>query len=384
MNWVDEVIVVLVVIQAVRGRSRGALVQFGGIAGMVIGYLLGVIIAPSISSTVTHARWRPILALAIVTVASLLFSHFGTMLGAYVRQALKFLKIGVIDSVAGIVLGGAATLVVCWLFAGLVGATSWSGLDRGIQRSEIVATMDSFMPSPASLEARVQALFRYGDFPSVFANVVAPTLAGPVPTARLSKVVTSLSGPVNVVKVIARGGCANDHQGTAFFVGAHTAITNAHVIAGSTNITIAGEVAYVALFDPRNDIAVLRVPSLSESSTVLNTTTPSSGRSAEVVGYPGGHTRTGSPAIVRGEITAISRDIYSTSSFSRTVLVVNAQIAPGSSGSPVFVGARVVGVIFAKSYGQELTAYAVPASIVRHDFIVASAKGTVSTQTCVY
>ncbi len=384
MNWVDEVIVVLVVIQAIRGRSRDALVQIGSIAGMIVGYLLGVIIAPSISSAVTHARWRPILALAIVILASLLLSHFGAMLGAYVRRALQFLKIGVIDSVAGIVIGGAATLVVCWLFAGLVGATSWNGLDRGIQQSEIVAAMDTFMPSPASLEARVQALFRYGDFLSVFANIVAPTLAGPLPTARLSKVVTSLGGPANVVKVIARGGCANDRQGTAFFVDAHTAVTNAHVVAGSTNITVAGEVAYVALFDPRNDIAVLRVPSLSESSTILDATTPSSGRSAEVVGYPGGHTRTGSPAIVRGEITATSRDIYSTTSFSRTVLVVNAQIAPGSSGSPVFVGARVVGVIFAKSYGQQLTAYAVPASIVRHDLIAVPAKGTVSTQSCVY
>ena len=350
---------------------------------MVVGYLLGIIIAPSFSSTVTHARWRPILALAIVIVASLLFSHFGAMLGAYVRRALQFLKIGAIDSVAGIALGAVATLVVCWLFAGLLSATSWGGLDRGIQHSEIVKTMDNFMPSPASLEARVQALFRYGDFPSVFANVIAPTLAGPLPVARLSRVVTSLSGPTNVVKVIARGGCAHDHQGTAFFVDAHTAVTNAHVVAGSTSVTVAGAVAFVALFDPRNDIAVLRVPSLSESASVLNATIPSSGRAAEVVGYPGGHTRTGSPAIVRGEITASSRDIYSTTSFSRTVLVVNAQIAPGSSGSPVFVGGRVVGVIFARSYGQQLTAYAVPASIVRHDLFAALTKGTVSTKTCV-
>jgi hypothetical protein len=384
MSWVDRVIAVIVVFQAVRSRSRGAVVQIGGIAGMVVGYVLGILIAPSVSSTLTHARWRPILALAIVIMASLLLSHFGAMLGAYVRQAMRLLKVGVIDSVAGIALGVVETLIVCWLFAGLLGATPWGGLDRGIQRSQIIAAMDKIMPSPASLEARVQALFRYGDFPSVFANIVSPTLPGPPPPTRLSHVVTSLGAPTNVMRVIASGGCANDRQGTAFFVGAHTAVTNAHVVAGSTHLTVGGAVAYVALFDPRNDIAVLRVPSLNEAVTSLNGALPPSGRAAEVIGFPGDQTRTGSPGIVRGEITATGRDIYNASSFPRTVLVVNAQVAPGSSGSPLYVGRRVVGVVFAKSYGQPLTAYAVPASIVQHDLAATPATGTAATKRCVY
>jgi hypothetical protein len=88
--------------------------------------------------------------------------------------------------------------------------------------------------------------------------------------------------------------------------------------------------------------------------------------------------------IVRGEITATGRDIYNASSFPRTVLVVNAQVAPGSSGSPLYVGRRVVGVVFAKSYGQPLTAYAVPASIVQHDLAATPATGTAATKRCVY
>ena len=92
------------------------------------------------------------------------------------------------------------------------------------------------------------------------------------------------------------------------------------------------------------------------------------------------HTRI--PLTAKHQITAQAHDIYNTSTFRRVVLVVDANVSPGSSGSPVFVKNLVAGVIFAKSYGQQLTAYAVPADVVRHDVALAPARGTVSTQSC--
>ncbi len=380
MNWVDWVIGVFVVIQAVRGRSRGALVQVGALAGMVAGYVLGLWIAPALSSAITHAHWRSLLALAIVVASTIVTSHLGMLLGTSIRQTLRHLKVGIIDSVAGVALGVAETLVVCWLFAGLVNATSWGGLDQGIQQSQIIAAMDRLMPPLASIEARVQALFRYGDFPSAFSSVVTPTVPGATPS-RLGHVVTSLSAPRGVLKVIASG-CANDRQGTAFFIGPHVAVTNAHVVAGSRHVTVGGAVAYVASFDALNDVAVLRVPSFSEPSVTFVGNSPAPGSSARVVGFPGDQTRTGAPAILQGEITAQARDIYNGASFDRTVLVVDVSVAPGSSGSPVFVGSNVAGVIFAKSYGQALTAYAVPADVVQRDLAATPRSGVASTGRC--
>ena len=380
MSWVDVVIAVIVLAEVARGATRGALAQIGGIVGAAAGFVLGVLAAPSISSAITHAHWRALLAIAVVVLASFAGSALGSLLASYVRKSLNLLRVGVLDAIAGAAMGVVEALLVCWLFAGLVTSTPWAVLDRGIQQSRIVAAMDRVMPAPSLFVARVQALFRFGDFPGVFSSIVAPTLPGAAPST-LRHVVPSLSSPSNVVKVLSSGGCPNDRQGTAFFVGAHEAVTNAHVVAGATHVTVDGAAATVVQFDPRNDVAVLSVPSLVEAPSRFVGSVPPDGTAAEVVGFPLDATRTGAPAIVRGEITAQGRDIYNASSFQRTVLVVNALVRPGNSGSPVLVNGRVAGVIFANSYGQALTAYAVPAEIVARD--VARATGrAVSTQGC--
>jgi S1-C subfamily serine protease len=380
MSWVDVVIVVIVLAQGVRGGTRGALAQLGGIAGAVAGFVAGVLVAPAISSAITHAHWRALLAVGIVVAGSVIGSLLGALLASFVRRSLNILRVGIVDSVAGVAMGVVEALLVCWLFAGLLTATPWSALDQGIQQSRIMVAMDRVMPTPSSIAARVQSLFRFGDFPGVFASVVAPTLPGSAPST-LGRVVRSLAAPSNVVKVLASGGCPHDRQGTAFFVSEHVAVTNAHVVAGAARVSVDGANARVVGFDPRNDIAVLRVSSRSEAASAFATTAVRSGTAAEVVGFPLDATRTGAPAIVRGKITAEGRDIYDSTSFRRTVLVVNAQVKPGNSGSPVLVGSRVVGVIFANSYGQRLTAYAVPADVAHHDVARASSR-PVSTQSC--
>ena len=380
MSWVDVVIVVIVLAQGVRGGTRGALAQLGGIAGAVAGFVAGILVAPAISSAITHAHWRALLAVGIVVAGSVIGSLLGALLASFVRRSLNFLRVGIVDSVAGVAMGVVEALLVSWLFAGLLTATPWSALDQGIQQSRIMVAMDRVMPTPSSIAARVQSLFRFGDFPSVFASVVAPTLPGSAPST-LGRVVRSLAAPSNVVKVLASGGCPHDRQGTAFYVSEHVAVTNAHVVAGAARVSVDGANARVVGFDPRNDIAVLRVSSRSEAASAFATAAVRSGTAAEVVGFPLDATRTGAPAIVRGEITAEGRDIYDSTSFRRTVLVVNAQVKPGNSGSPVLVGSRVVGVIFANSYGQRLTAYAVPADVVVRDVARASSR-PVSTQSC--
>ena len=382
MSWVDRVIGVIVVIQAIRGRARGALLQLGSLAGVVAGYVAGTIIALPRSSAITHARGRPLLALGIILAAAVAGSYLGLLIGVTIRHSLQFLKVGFIDSFGGVVLGVGESLLVCWLFAGLLSATSWGGLDRGIQHSQIISAMDKFMPALPTLESKVQALFRYGDFPDVFATTVEPTLRGTTPSPRALRVVQHLKAPANVLEVVATGACASAHEGTAFFVGPHLAVTNAHVVAGATSVSVDGARAVVALFDPKNDIAVLRVDSLSEPAVAFLDAAPVAGSAGLVVGYPGAMSRTGSYAVLRGEITAQARDIYNTTTFRRVVLVVDVNVSPGSSGSPVFVKSLVVGVIFAKSYGQQLTAYAVPADVVRHDIALVPAKGSVSTQSC--
>jgi S1-C subfamily serine protease len=382
MNWVDVVIVVFVILAAVRGWFQGAIRQILGWIGFIVGFYIGIEIAPSLSTDITHSSWRPVLALVIVVVVAFIGHFLGHLLGAFIRRTVQMVKLGLVDSVAGVVVGIAGALLTVWLVAALLVATSWTTVASGIQGSRLIKQLDSALPTVPSAEARLQTMLRNADFPSVFASIVAPTVPSSIPTPKLGANRLSPKSPSEVVKVLAMG-CADVHQGTGFFITSHLVVTNAHVVAGATRVTVEGASAQVAFFDPVNDVAILRVSTLTSGSPLtFATSVPSSGTAAEVIGFPLDATRTISPSIISGQITAESRDIYSKQTFDRTVLVVYSNIEAGNSGSPVVTGGDVVGVVFSKSLSESETAYAIPAATVESDVAKAPAHGTASTESC--
>jgi len=382
MSWVDLVIAVAVAIAGLRGYAEGALRQVARFIGLGVGFVVGTMVAPSLSSDVTHALWRPALAIGVVLAASLVGGVVGRRLGGIAATGLHALKLGVVDRVVGVAVGVVGALLSCWLMAGLVNASTWGSLATGIQHSGFLTMMNKVMPPLPSVEARVQSLFRNADFPTVFATVVAPTAPVSVAPGSLGPLVTSLASPVDVVKVLASGGCSSTSEGTAFFVSAHVAVTNAHVVAGQSVVTVAGAPAQVALYDPVSDIAVLRVASLDEPPLRFLSGAPAPGTRAEVIGFPLNGTRTGAPAVIEGALSGEGRDIYNGGLLERTVLAVAASIEPGNSGSPVLVGTMVAGVIESKSLSQANTAYAISDAVVRRDLARTPATGEESTQGC--
>jgi len=382
MNWVDALIVGIVILAAIWGWFQGAIRQVCGWIGLIAGFYVGIAIAPWLSTKITHSSWRPILALVIAVVAAYVGNSLGHLLGSTIRKTVKMVKLGLVDSVAGVVVGVAGALITVWLVAALLVATSWSTAASGIQGSRIIDALDKALPTVPSAEARLQSLLRNADFPSVFTSTVSPTVpfSGAVPT--LAKNRLSPRSPSQVVKVLALG-CAGTHQGTGFFIAPHLVVTNAHVVAGATSVTAAGATARVALFDPVNDVAVLRVSTLLSTAPMsFATTAPSSGAKAEVIGFPLDGTRTISPSIIGGQITSESRDLYDTETFARALLVVYTNIEPGNSGSPVMVRGDVTGVVFSISTTQGETAYAIPAATVESDLAKTPPQGTQSTQSC--
>jgi S1-C subfamily serine protease len=217
----------------------------------------------------------------------------------------------------------------------------------------------------------------------VFASVVSPTLKQYENPDRLGPLVTSLASPSDVVKVLASGSCPTESEGTAFYVTSDEVVTNAHVIAGHSTITVGGALAQVALYDPVNDLAVLRVPAAHDETPLrFLRQLPSEGTPIQVIGFPLDATRTGAPGFVEGELTAQGRDIYNTTLVTRTVLALEVNVQPGNSGSPVMANRYVAGIIESKSLGQASTAYAIPDSVIERDLAKTPATGTVSTQAC--
>ena len=207
MNWVDALIVGIVILAAIWGWFQGAIRQVCGWIGLIAGFYVGIAIAPSLSTKITHSSWRPILALVIAVVeirgevylghadfaalkldvavvAAYVGNSLGHLLGSTIRKTVKMVKLGLVDSVAGVVVGVAGALITVWLVAALLVATSWSTAASGIQGSRIIDALDKALPTVPSAEARLQSLLRNADFPSVFTSTVSPTVpfSGAVPT----------------------------------------------------------------------------------------------------------------------------------------------------------------------------------------------------------
>src|ERR1039457_2709343 len=254
MNWVDVLIVAFAIVAGIRGWFQGAIEQVLGWIGLIAGFYVGIAIAPSLSTKITHSSSRPIIASIIVVVAAVVGQFAGHLLGSTIRRTVKMVKLGLVDSIAGVVVGVAGALISIWLWGGPAVLTAASG----IQGSRIIKALDSALPTVPSAEARLQSLLRNANFPSVFTSIVSPTIpfSGSVP--KLGKNTLSPNSPNQVLKVLAMG-CSGIHQGTGFLAGPHLLVTNAHVVAGATSVTVDGARAQVAFFDPVNDIADQRV-----------------------------------------------------------------------------------------------------------------------------
>ena len=93
--------------------------------------------------------------------------------------------------------------------------------------------------------------------------------------------------------------------------------------------------------------------------------------------------RTLSPSVISGQITAQSRDIYDQNLFDRTVLVLYANVEPGNSGSPVIVNGHVAGVLSrSRSASRRRRTRYLPRR-VEHDLSLTPASATASTKSCV-
>ena len=140
--------------------------------------------------------------------------------------------------------------------------------------------------------------------------MVTPTLPPTVPPSKLSPLVAGLAQPTNIVKVLASGGCGDESEGTGFYVTGDEVITDAHVLAGQKHVTVNGVPATVALFDAKNDLAILRVGQRQPPYYFVSAE-PSRGTTLRVIGFPLNGSRTQAAGYYEGG-AARGRDAGST------------------------------------------------------------------------
>jgi uncharacterized membrane protein required for colicin V production len=380
VSWVDVVIAAVVVIATERGLRVGILRQVGSLVGFATGFVIGILLAPTLATQVSGSA-RALVAVVVLVACASIGAVIGRQLGAAANLSLRRLKLSSLDRAGGAAFSAVGALIACWLVAGLLVNVSYLSLSSAIEHSRLLAVMDRVMPPVPSVEAKVQALFRNADFPSVFAQVVAPSVPTiTVPPNSLMRAEVG-SASTSVFKITAENGCGVNREGTAFVVAHDVVVTAAHVVAGAHSLSVNGVRARLIYLDVRNDVAFL-VVSTHTAPLEFNVTTPRTRSAAAVVGYPLNGSLTVSPAAIDGTLRAQGRDIYNNALFVRDLLVLSAAVQPGNSGSPVLVRGHVVGLVFSRSTSQSSVAYAVPSRVLVRDFSQVSRTRALSAGAC--
>ncbi len=192
-----------------------------------------------------------------------------------------------------------------------------------------------------------------------------------------------------MVRVDAQG-CGEIFTGTGFAVAPNFVVTNAHVVAGATSVSVTTETTgrrapgSVVLFDPELDVALIRTPDLVFRPLQFAAAAPGRGTVGAALGHPNGGALAVIPAAVTAEIHASGRDLYGTRTVIRDILELRAPIQPGDSGGPFLLSdGRVGGVVFAQSRTDDGVGYALdPNAVADRVLPLLGRTATVDTGTC--
>lgn len=375
MTGLDWLALGLVGFAALAGAARGFVWSSLSLAGLAGGAILGGRLAPSVLERGAGSPYSPLIALAGAAGLAILLEAVGSAAGASFRSRMRFSGLRALDSAGGLVAGALAGLTFIWVI-GAVGLQlpGQTKLRHEIQRSLVLRQLNSIVPPRRVLRAlaRVDPL---------------PTLTGPrVPAQPPSPRVLNADGPrkaaPSVVRILGTA-CGLGVEGSGWVAGRGIVVTAAHVVAGeedTTAVTLSGASlrARAIVFDPRNDVAVLRVPGLSARALPLSGPRP--GVSVAILGYPENGPLDAVPGRIGTTATVLSEDAYGRGPVLRTVTSLSGVVRHGDSGGPAVdaTGAVQATVFAARTDGRG--GLGVPSSLVRR--ALASAAGPVSTGPC--
>ena len=368
MDWVDLLIIGLMLLAAVHGLRLGALVQILTFGGFWVGMGLGTVLWVHVLAFIHNGAARAVITVILVLLTATALSYGGRVLGTWSNITLKRHHLGPLDSAAGVLVAVLAVLLSCWLVASVISSPNsrFTWLSTAVARSDILHSVDRVLPQVPSVFTDLQTFLNDQGFPQVFSTLTPPsTRAVSTPTGARTQ---ALADPAvySTIKVLGTA-CDNEQEGSGFVVGHDLVATNAHVVAGesSTQVVLGGTPykATTVFFDPEFDLAILRTRAPLGPVLPIRPTDVGRGTQAAVLGYPeNGGLNIGS-AGVTAEVTAVGKDIYGTGSVTRGVYAIDADVRPGNSGGPLMgAGGEVIGVVFSRSTVYPDVGYALTSS----------------------
>jgi S1-C subfamily serine protease len=392
VDWVDLLIIGLMLLAAVHGLRLGALVQILTFGGFWLGFLLGTVVWVPLLHTSHDDATRAILIVGLVLMTASTFGYMGRVLGTYSNVTLRRHHLGTVDAVLGVGVAIVAVLLSVWLVAAVISSPNsrFTSLDSAVERSDILHSIDSLLPQAPSVFGDLQNFLNDQGFPQVFSTLTPPSTPSVVTPS--SAATRALADPAvfSTVKILGTA-CTNEQEGSGFVVGPGLVATNAHVVAGEpggdTQVVVNGSSygATTVFFDPSFDLAVLRTNAPLGPPLTISPNLVGRGTQAALLGYPEDGPLTIDPAGVTDEVTAPGKDIYNNGSVTREVYAVDANVLPGNSGGPLMgPGGQVIGVVFSRSTVYPNVGYALTSpGVLARVQAAASDHSAVSTGPCI-
>lgn len=400
-NWLDIGVVLVAVLAASSGWRQGAVASALAFTGVVLGAVAGILIAPHVLQHVDEGRSRVLVGVLLIVTLVIIGEVAGMVLGRAARSSMRNPVARTVDSTVGAALQLVAVLVAAWLLAVPLTASSQPQVAAAVRGSNVLSKVDEVAPDwMRGLPNEFRSFLDTSGLPDViprFRRTPITSVEPPDASVLSSPVARDLQQSVVRIKGIAQS-CQRALEGSGFVVAKDRVMTNAHVLAGTSGVTVDtadGPLdAQVVLFDPTVDIAILAVPNLTVEvdgqqvrGKVLNFADKlaDTGDDAIVLGYPGGGPYTASAARVRERIDLSGPNIYRTGNVEREVYTVRGQIRQGNSGGPlVDEKEQVLGVVFGAAVDDKETGFVLTKSAVEQQLAQAPVlTETVPTGDCI-
>jgi hypothetical protein len=377
MTGVDWIIVGLLLLLALFGWAQGFVTGALALIGFALGAWLGTRLAGLVLPDGSRNPYAPAIGLVGALIVGAGFAAGFEGLGVRLRSRLTLPGFGFVDGVLGALLTACVGLGVVWIL-GAVAVHSNGDVRYEVQRSEILSRLNKALPPSGPL---LNALARFDPFPRIDgpeANVAAPAKGiGRDPQVR--------AAAASVVKILGTA-CGLGVEGSGWVARDGVVVTNAHVVAGQTDtkVLLRGTGprldATAIAFNPRNDLAVLRVPGLHARPLPL-ADAPGPGVSAAILGFPENgpyDVRAGRLGATR---TTVTSDAYGRGPVQRRLTSLRGVVRSGNSGGPMVDGkGRVVATIFAATTSGPRGGFGVPNSVTKK--VLAGAREPVGTGPC--
>ncbi|MFI7497349.1 MarP family serine protease [Streptomyces sp. NPDC049687] len=375
MDLLDILLVLVILAYAGSGYRRGLVAGCVSLAGFVGGAVVGVWALPWMMNLVTPGTTTAtVTAVFTVLVPAAVGHELAGRLALRLRRELDRGPLRVADGVGGAAANAVAVLIVAWVAASVLGASSSPTVTSSIRDSKLLGAVQDAMPdtTPAWFSNATSALTQAG-FPQVFnpfenestARVAKPS--GDSVTVRASN-----AAKLSTVKIEGSSG-DQGREGSGFVYAREHVMTNAHVVAGIDHPSVrVGGVgssydATVVLFDPDKDVAVLYVPRLRAPVLGFDDSAKR-GDEAVVAGYPQDGDLDLQAATVANRVKATGRNIYNDATVTREIYSIRSTVRPGNSGGPLLTtDGDVFGVVFARSTSDGETGYVLTAAEVAGD-----------------